>query len=186
MQKVSGVAVFLLLALLSLPALAQEVPTLHQDGLENYKMGKTPPAKSEFPGLTHTTVVKTESAEGETYKTTYLKFFLQGEYLGKARLDDQGKIDEIVVVSPKVGHDNGYRVGQEYLEAARSFPMGEVIYTYVSDSLFTSSPQLEGLQLFLDKKDYRGKAALEGEYQKIDESDLAASAKITKMRLFSY
>lgn len=176
----------LVLAVLTLPALGLDGPTLSQDGLENYKIGRTAPATSGLPGLTHKQIVRTETAEGNTYRITYLKLFFNGIYIGKARLDDQGKIDEILVTNPIVHHNNGYHVGQEYLEAARSFPMGEVIYTYVSDTLFTSSRQLEGLQLFLDKRDYRGKAPLEGEYQKINEDELAPGARITEMRLFSH
>ena len=177
------IAVMLLIST-GLP-LAEERPLgMTEQGLHNYLMGKKAPATSGEPGLTHEKVVETESAEGETYKTTYLKLSYQGKPVGRARLDDTGAIDELIIESPLVRHEAGYGVGTEWQEAARSFPGGELFYTYVSDSLFAQSEYLEGLQLHLNKADYQGKKPLDGEFQKIPESELKPTARITKIRLY--
>ncbi len=174
-----------MMALFAGPLLAEERPLgMTEQGLYNYLMGEKAPVTSGEPGLTHEKVVETESAEGETYKTTYLKLSYQGKPVGKARLDDTGVIDELIIESPLVRHEAGYGVGTEWREAARSFPGGELIYTYVSDSLFAQSEYLEGLQLHLDKSDYQGKKPLDGEFQKIPESELKPTAKIKKIRLY--
>lgn len=163
---------------------AQDVPGLTSAGLEDYKIGQKAPSRSQFPGLTHKRVVTTESEEGETYTITSLKLFLNGVYLGKARVGDGDVVEEIAIVSPLARHEAGYAVGTPWEEAARSFPMGKIHYTYVSDSLWAESESVGRVQLHFDKADYKGKKELRWEFQEIDESDLAPGTKIKKIRIY--
>jgi hypothetical protein len=179
-----------MIALLSLffvsfsAGLSQDAPDLDSTGLANYKIGSTTPATSGFEGLTHKQVVEVEMAEGESYRVNYLKLFLNGVYLGKARLGDSNEIEELTIVSPLVRHAAGYAVGTTYDTASRSFPEGKLFYTYVSDALWTESNSVGPVQLHFDKSAYKGKEELRWELQEIEEADFDLQAKITKIRLY--
>ena len=166
------------------PCLA-DVPSLTNTGLEDYQLGQLPPAKSRSVGLTHLRLRKKEMAEGETYTVNFLKLFLNGEYLGKAILDDQLRIKEMLIVSPLVGHEAGFGVGTDWHVAARSFPGGEVVYTYVSDRILAHGGKMNpGIQLLFDKSVYKGTKSLRGEWQVIPETDLSPDCKISGVRLY--
>ena len=179
-----AVSTLCLLFFLSLPVLAQDKPSLTGQGLEDYRIGAKAPAKSNFPGLTHLEQTLKIQEEGETIITKYLKFFQNGRYLGKARLDSRGIIDELRIVSPEVRHEAGYAVGDAWSQVARVFPMGKLYYTYVSDWLFIESKSVGHLQLHFDKKDYRGKKELRFELQELDENDLSNEAKLRWIRIY--
>jgi hypothetical protein len=169
---------------LSSIGLSQDAPAFDASGLANYRIGIGPPAESGFEGLTHKEVVQVEQAEGETYRTNYLKLFLNGIYLGKARLGGSNQIEEITIVSPLVRHEAGYAVGTTFDTASRSFPEGKLFYTYVSDALWTESKSVGPLQLHFDKSAYKGNEELRWELQEIKEADFDLQAKITKIRLY--
>lgn len=167
-----------------LPSFAEDSPTLTGKGLEEYQMGKPAPSESDFPGLTHLRVQQSSQEEGETVVTTYLKLFLQGRYLGKARLDAEGLVDELTIISPEVRHAAGYSVGQTWDSVARVFPMGKLYYTYISDWLFVESEAVGHLQLHFDKSDYQGSSTLDGELQELHENDLSDEAQLKSIRLY--
>lgn len=168
-----------------LPALGQDSPVLTPTGLEEFQVGKTAPSKSAFPGLTTKKVEVVEWEEGEKYENTYLKFFLNGRYLGKAFLVDGKVIREITIVDSAVRYEGGFAVGSTWDEVQRVFPRVELNYTYISEGIYASSEAVPGLQVRFSPADYVGSGPLVGEWKKLNESDLKASSKATMLRLFS-
>lgn len=174
----------LLFTSLSLTALAQDNPVLSLDGLEEFKLGQKPPTNSQFEGLTFQRNETTEMAEGEEYRMVTLKFYLNGHYLGKARLDDEGRIDEFRIVDPLVRYEGGFAVGSTWDEIQRVFPRVELHYTYVMDKILAESPPNPGFQVLFETSQYSGKSKLEGEFQQLSENDLKAEAPAEALRLY--
>lgn len=164
------------------PAVAEEFPTLTDQGMEEYKLGAAPPALSKFPGLTMKLHETVEMQEGTKYKVAFLKFYLNGRYLCKATLDDGGRIDEFLVTAPGVRWEHGMAVGNDWGELQRVLPRPKLVYTYVSDTLFASSEEYPNLQFQFSKSACKKK--LSGEYQVLPESSLPETSKIIGIRLF--
>ncbi len=179
---------FLTLACLSLlltTALAQDPPVLSNHGLEAYRLNEMLPAEDSLPGVSHKVVTVAESAEGMNYNVQYAKIFYKGYYLGRAKLDGEGLIEELEIVSDKVRHQAGYRVGSTWRELQMAITDPTLHYTYVSESLFATSPEIDTVQAHFDTRDYRGKAALSGEYQTLANDALPDNAKIKMIRMFT-
>ena len=174
---------FLLCLFTLLPGAAQDLPVLSPDGLEEFKLGATPPKESQFEGLTAQKIETTEWQEGEEYKLTLLKFYLNGHYLGKGRLEE-GKLAEIPVVGPKVRYEGGFAVGSTWDEIQRVFPGPQLHFTYVSDRLFAASEYQDGVQVNFSKEDYVGSEELRGEFQNLKEEALKPEAKATSIRVY--
>ncbi len=170
---------------LSLSALAQDPPVLTLEGLEEFKIGQKPPASSALEGFTFQRLESVEMQEGTEYRVEHLKFYQDGRYLGKARLDDSGEIDEIMIVDPLVRYEGGFAVGSTWDEIQRVFPRVELHYTYVMGKIMAESPPNPGFQVLFETSEYAGKGRLDGEYQKLAESDLKGDAKATILRLFA-
>lgn len=166
-----------------LPALAQDLPVLSPDGLEEFKLGAVPPEESAFDGLTAQRVETTEWQEGEEYKITLLKFYLNGHYLGKGRLEE-GNLAEITVVDPKVRYEGGFAVGSSWDEIQRVFPGPTLHYTYVTDRLFAASEYQDGVQVNFSKDDYIGSEDLRWELQSLPETTLKPEAEATSIRVY--
>ena len=177
------VITLLLCLFLLTPCAAQDLPLLSPDGLEEFKLGEKPPEKSEFEGLTTQIVETTEWEEGEEYHLTYLKFYLDGHYLGKGRIDE-GKLAEITIVDPKVRYEGGFAVGSSWDEIQRVFPGPQLHYTYVTDRLFAESEYQSGVQIDFSKEDYVGTEELRWELQKLKEDTLDADAPAKSIRIY--
>lgn len=178
-------ALTLLLCLITLlPGAAQDLPVLSPEGLEEFKLGATPPTESQFEGLTAQKVETTEWQEGEEYKLTLLKFYLNGHYLGKGRLEE-GKLAEITVEDPKVRYEGGFAVGSSWDEIQRVFPGPQLHYTYITDRLFASSEYQDGVQINFSKDDYVGPEDLRWEFQSLKEETLKPGAKATSIRIYT-
>ena len=177
------VLTFLLCFMTLLPALAQDPPVLTPDGLEEFKLGAAPPEQSTFDGLTAQRVETTEWQEGEEYRITLLKFYLNGHYLGKGRLEE-GKLAEVIVVDPKVRYEGGFAVGSSWDEIQRVFPGPQLHYTYVTDRLFADSEYQDGVQVNFSKDDYVGSEELRWEFQNLKEDALKPEARATSIRVY--
>lgn len=168
---------------LFLPSLAEDAPLLTPKGLEAYKLGSPPPDDSGFPGLTAQRVQTKEMQEGEVYEVSWLKFYQDGHYLGKAMLQE-GKLYEIVIVDAKVRYEGGFAVGSTWDEIQRVFPGPQLHFTYVSDRLFADSEYQEGVQVNFAKEDYVGTEELRWEFQNLKDDALKANAEAQSIRIF--
>ena len=180
MPKILPFLLFLLLT----PVVGQEFPLLTPTGLEDFKVGQRPPAQSSFAGLTTLRQELTEWEEGEAYRNVYLKLFQDGHYLGKARLNKQGVIDEIVIVDPRARYEGGFAVGSTWRDVQRVFPQVGLAHSYLVGAVIASSPQVPGLQAYLEDKYPPEGGRPAAEWAELDESAIPPDARVQSLRLF--
>lgn len=159
-------------------------PVLTMRGLEDLRLGAVVPNASTFPGLTFKKFQEDDWEEGKRVTRTTLKLYQDGFYLGRALVDNEGRLAELEFVDWRVVYEAEFAPGSSWQQVRSRLGDAKLHYAYHLDALVAESPDLPGLQVHFATEDYRAKGKLQGEFTPLNIAELPASSKAKKLRLF--
>lgn len=142
-------------------------------------------------GLNKRKAKRTLNEEGEEFEITlFIIYNLVEDMLDLQMEENPEKADadliitEIMVNSDYYKTDRGIGVGSTIDEFAEVYPDNKIWYTYVSDRYVMETPELPGVQFYLNRADCIEKFEVDSDMVFLKTGDFRQGSKIEKIRVY--